>query len=331
MKHSQSKLISPRAPALVVRSVWSIALVTIVPALAIAAHIFLKEALPGPTGVAILDDDESRFNLIIASVSVVAAILIWRRFIIWTMGRKALTALIGLIPFVQVVAMQPLWPSGCGGSITLELCQQEVAVGLWIWLCIWAWWGLELSADHVTVTWRRWRMTSGGKRVLCSLGSIPLIVGCFGILWQAWDDFTDLESNWAGTATFLCASVLAVTVWMLIWRGQVEWSRRVSAWTMLLAAALIALTIGPMPWLWGQNGYFSETCVTFPIIAWGVWMAATVAMWPMKPSPQLQASRIPMCPACGYALVGLKHTRCPECGSEPTLDEIWKASHDQGI
>jgi len=32
----------------------------------------------------------------------------------------------------------------------------------------------------------------------------------------------------------------------------------------------------------------------------------------------------PMCPRCGYNLSGLSLCRCPECGSEYRLDELWK-------
>ncbi len=33
----------------------------------------------------------------------------------------------------------------------------------------------------------------------------------------------------------------------------------------------------------------------------------------------------PQCLGCGYNLSGLTHCRCPECGREHTLDELWKA------
>ncbi|GMU37901.1 MAG: hypothetical protein KJ057_11905 [Phycisphaerae bacterium] len=31
----------------------------------------------------------------------------------------------------------------------------------------------------------------------------------------------------------------------------------------------------------------------------------------------------PACPACGYELTGLKACRCPECGREFTLEQLW--------
>ncbi|MCC7290726.1 MAG: hypothetical protein IT449_01540 [Phycisphaerales bacterium] len=34
----------------------------------------------------------------------------------------------------------------------------------------------------------------------------------------------------------------------------------------------------------------------------------------------------PMCPACGYQMTGLKQCRCPECGRDYTLDELWKST-----
>lgn len=32
----------------------------------------------------------------------------------------------------------------------------------------------------------------------------------------------------------------------------------------------------------------------------------------------------PTCPQCGYNLSGLTHCRCPECGTEYSLDELWR-------
>jgi len=33
----------------------------------------------------------------------------------------------------------------------------------------------------------------------------------------------------------------------------------------------------------------------------------------------------PTCPRCGYNLSGLTQCRCPECGAEYRLDDLWKA------
>ena len=32
----------------------------------------------------------------------------------------------------------------------------------------------------------------------------------------------------------------------------------------------------------------------------------------------------PTCPKCGYNLSGLTQCRCPECGTEYRLDELWR-------
>lgn len=34
----------------------------------------------------------------------------------------------------------------------------------------------------------------------------------------------------------------------------------------------------------------------------------------------------PLCPKCGYDLSGLSHCRCPECGAEYRLEELWRAN-----
>ena len=34
----------------------------------------------------------------------------------------------------------------------------------------------------------------------------------------------------------------------------------------------------------------------------------------------------PMCPQCGYNLSGLTQCRCPECGTEYRLEELWRTA-----
>lgn len=36
--------------------------------------------------------------------------------------------------------------------------------------------------------------------------------------------------------------------------------------------------------------------------------------------------KAPMCPQCGYNLSGLTQCRCPECGTEYRLEELWRTA-----
>ena len=37
-------------------------------------------------------------------------------------------------------------------------------------------------------------------------------------------------------------------------------------------------------------------------------------------------SHPPICPKCKYVLSGLTHCRCPECGTEYRLDQLWRSA-----
>jgi hypothetical protein len=65
---------------------------------------------------------------------------------------------------------------------------------------------------------------------------------------------------------------------------------------------------------------------TLPVIGWGLWMGVTVHLWSRDGRGYVETSEGPRCLKCGYLLVGLRATRCPECGDERTLDELWGAS-----
>lgn len=72
----------------------------------------------------------------------------------------------------------------------------------------------------------------------------------------------------------------------------------------------------------GNFGAFIGDMVTILL-----WLVATVFVW--RETAAERARRVTAssrsaitCPTCGYNLTGLTESRCPECGSKFTLDEL---------
>ena len=126
--------------------------------------------------------------------------------------------------------------------------------------------------------------------------------------------------TWAGLAWY----------WITIWRRTVKWTPQRTTRTMLAAApaAAIGLAAGIMTGALEDGfGYFIGSVVP-PLL----WLVGTVLVWRETDAERAVRLRalgkdgpgIP-CPTCGYDMTGLKGTRCPECGSEFTLDELMAA------
>ncbi len=116
---------------------------------------------------------------------------------------------------------------------------------------------------------------------------------------------------------------VAMLSWCLIWRAKVLWNsttRRRTSWLAL--GFLFVAVVSPLFPRYGAS--WPEVCqVMLPVMAWGGWMIATMLLW------QFRAAALPervedclRCSSCGYSLKGLYSTRCPECGAQPTLDEL---------
>ncbi len=62
--------------------------------------------------------------------------------------------------------------------------------------------------------------------------------------------------------------------------------------------------------------------LTLCVAALGVW----IFVWRRAFAKGWRAARgaAPKCPKCGYSLAGLTLARCPECGSEWQLEELWR-------
>ena len=58
------------------------------------------------------------------------------------------------------------------------------------------------------------------------------------------------------------------------------------------------------------------------LYAFAAWRSGKRTAWRRRRRP------FPICPLCGYAMRGLTHARCPECGTQYTLEQLWSAQED---
>lgn len=316
-----------RAGPIARRLVYALVLLPILPAMAIAGVVCTRE------WVGLGSFDEIRgLHLICPILWVVLSIVIWRGAIEWTLGRRWLTALIGMIPFAQVVYGQAIWDAGCINVELLRVGQHEIGIGVWIWLTIWVWWGLE----RTHMLWRgsarpdgdvRQTLSPTARRIVASIGSVPFTFGVFLVFIVAMDDLTSLSEEHGWTWAYGLSSIVAVVTWSVIWGRAVAWSGRVWARTLIGAIVLLIIPSVAQVLVSHRSDDFAIVLVrVLPVIGWGLWMGGTVSLWPMRVESGGFRDAPPQCISCGYLLIGLRGTRCPECGDEPTLDELWRAT-----
>jgi hypothetical protein len=159
--------------------------------------------------------------------------------------------------------------------------------------------------------------------MLPTAGVLYLLTFIVAMEWSGWQS----ESL---VFTAVSAAVLAyVTVyWMLLWRKTIVWTPRRLAAT--LAVSVAALLIGLVCGIFAAAlldepafGLFTGSlCTAF------AWLFATVLIW--RETNEERSNRIRAagsdaiaCANCGYNLTGLKHTKCPECGADPTIEELF--------
>jgi hypothetical protein len=127
--------------------------------------------------------------------------------------------------------------------------------------------------------------------------------------------------------------------WCLLWRSSVQWNPHRIRLTWLAAAA--ALAVG------GAIGFLAAAMMTphdgssfgafiAEVVAMLLWVIATVFIW--RETAVERAQRVARssgsaiaCPNCGYNLTGLSESRCPECGSKFTLDELIAAQPNNKV
>lgn len=124
--------------------------------------------------------------------------------------------------------------------------------------------------------------------------------------------------------------LLLVTCWLLIWRRQVVWTHKrivntafAAAWSIVPAVA-VGGTVADL-----SSGYFNESAIILGGMGWALtWLVSTVLIWRETEMERIRrvgsiSDKAIYCPACKYNLRGLQQTRCPECGAQYTLDELF--------
>ena len=147
---------------------------------------------------------------------------------------------------------------------------------------------------------------------------------------SAWPPPTDLAMvDW-----FLLNAFVA-TYWMLLWYRQIIWTEKRIGWTWFVTG--ISLGIGLLAIYcftsFAQMDMASAIFTTKQIVP-VFWILGTVLVWKETPHERLewlqaQDTGEVACPICKYCLTGLRETRCPECGTEFTIDELFCAQRDR--
>ncbi len=312
--------------------------IAMLPALPIAAYLAteyvgeLSEATGyfahiGADGEPQTDIDGLRLLEFCTSAAFVLGLLfIWRRFVLWTAGRKVWTSIVALVPFVQVIVGRPWWDAGCVTEDVLRLGQEHIGIGLWIWLVIWIWWGCErlrLSRSQSNSgPWSK-RMDRLTRTVVGCIAVIPVCFSIACIAYAVAEDLLNLSDNMDLVLAYGVSACTCLIAWWLFWRRHVVWSKRVVARTLLLWLVCMPVPIAIMPFMATDLGIVGVTFWNLPLIGWGVWIALTMRIWPLQTSSFHDIPDGPKCLKCGYSLRGLSNTKCPECGDEQTLDALW--------
>lgn len=162
--------------------------------------------------------------------------------------------------------------------------------------------------------------------------ALAVILGAYFVRDQAYTAFEERPlwpyEDEVGTP-YLLSNALAAAVliigWWAVWRTLVHWTSGRIGLTILAAAG--ALGIARLIVLGNDLFLGGDIHAVHPWDLGGdcaaaVWIGATAYLW--RGGPARHIPRLP-CPRCGYDLRGLHEARCPECGTQYTLDGLFAA------
>ncbi len=269
----------------------------------------------------------------------------WRKYVRWNVLRTTSTAGLTLLALAHVLLWYPVWAvTGCTQPELLCTAQSSCVAGVWVAGCVLAWWARIVIRRSPRLgeeagPWR-YRMSPSIARLVVGIALVPFLPGLFWFAYVTEQHLLGTTDPWTTwRALELCAVVL-IGVWLLLWRGRVEWNAQRRTCTAVLA--LLTLASPASVFIPDANAFVGAKLAAIlnavrdmlPFFAAALWLAGTAWTWRstgMHVRAQLQAAGINMeqllvCPQCGYSLIGLRDVRCPECGWSTTVDDIVRRS-----
>jgi hypothetical protein len=113
--------------------------------------------------------------------------------------------------------------------------------------------------------------------------------------------------------------------WFLLWRDTVKWTQErmtmafLSALGCCLPASLAGIVTSRV-----ERDFGAFVATATAILLWLIAITLISRETAQERGERLRSIRKGgiVCPSCGYNLTGLQGTRCPECGTFYTLDEL---------
>jgi hypothetical protein len=247
--------------------------------------------------------------------------LLWKAYLRGRSRRVFSSTPVAGAVLVHLMVWMPLWRSAsCYVEDMLRLGQSIGMMGIWGAVTPYIWWGggwFWLKASSMASGGRK--MTDQGMRILMSISLLPLTFGIFLILAMAEDDLLNTEVPDLAIALPI-AAVFFVLAWLGIWRASIPESRTRRRLTVLLGIGAIgAVTISLLT-------EWEEFAALLIFGAWSVWIAGTAWLWR---DASVEAAAVEAiedrlrCPDCDYRLVGLTEARCPECGRQWRIEDLF--------
>ncbi|MDB5322715.1 MAG: hypothetical protein JWN40_4346 [Phycisphaerales bacterium] len=144
------------------------------------------------------------------------------------------------------------------------------------------------------------------------------------INYQTYATYRDIARMRFGFSGLIAWAFLAIW-WFLLWRKSVRWNgTRIGLTAGAVVLAAIAGIIVAAILNQSERGFGDFIgSATAPLL----WIVATIFVW--RETAAERAARVNnsgqdaiVCPTCGYNLTGLTEPRCPECGTQFTLDQL---------
>jgi hypothetical protein len=197
---------------------------------------------------------------------------------------------------------------------------------------------MENESFYISL-WRSLRAPEPNLAMRLAMSIVAaLVLGAGGIV-AAWAYAQFYGNGYVRDEQAAVAMSLAGASWfvvlILIWRPM-RYGRQIAVPTITTLAIIVAAIGGSVAIDELLNRRDEEMLILAVLLLGGaviilVWLPTAQRLLRGRPVVGPDDLVLVSCPGCGYSLIGLRNLRCPECGTEFTIDELIRAQDYSGV